>query len=444
MEHLKSHQKIQTAVVYLPPFSLLDKNQAEDPWPSPDIKLLGLPLLKRSLLSLYKAGISRFFVLSKFPYPQTQTDIDKDIRLNGKVTWIVQGSPTLPEKSIPGHEPLLLVGLNVHFLWGLAKELCHWDCGTDTWIVTIPDRGASNSLIPSEILVLPREKFKEPPLLDLETLAHKIKDGRVKTFLAKPEHLCYPIESPSFLQIIEKELLNNLGSPLDGMVDTYLNRPASKILTRFFLKTPITPNQITLLSFIIGILAAIGFAMEGYFNSILGALLFQFSSTVDCSDGEVARLKFMESPFGKWLDITLDNIAHLLIFSAITWTAIRQNPDGGFLQWGLLSLIGISLSFISVILSIRLQDRTSSLHQTDQNGWAIFLMNKFIAMMANRDFSLIVLILALVNSLPWLLILVGAGSNLFGLFLLGLFLTARSQQNVCLKEKEIKKESPQT
>jgi hypothetical protein len=71
-------------------------------------------------------------------------------------------------------------------------------------------------------------------------------------------------------------------------------------------------------------------------------------------------------------------------------------------------------------------------------------MNKFIAMMANRDFSLIVLILALVNSLPWLLILVGAGSNLFGLFLLGLFLTARSQQNVCLKEKEIKKESPQT
>ena len=444
MEFLKNNREIQTALVVLPPHTLLNEKKTEDSWPSPDVKLAGLPLLKRSLLSLHKGGISRFIVLSKSPYPQIKTDLEKDIRLKGQLTWIVHDSPKMPDEIIQDHEPFLLLNLNVHFHWGLIKELCHLNSGTDIWVVTLPIGDSSNSSIPAEILILPGENLKETRLLNLRTLAPKIKDGKVKTFSAKPDHLCFLIESPSSLQKIEKGLLNRLGSPLDGMVDTYLNRPVSKLFTRFFLKTSITPNQITFLSFIIGVWGAIGFAMGGYFNSILGALLFQFSSMVDCSDGEVARLKFMESPFGKWLDITLDNIAHLLIFSAITWTAIQQNPGEGYFQWGFLSLVGISLSFSSVILSLRFQEGTSRQIPGNQTRPAHHMMNKVISMMANRDFSVIVLIFALGNSLPWLLILVGVGSNLFGIILMGLYLTARWQQQTFQKKTGIKKESPQT
>ena len=52
----------------------------------------------------------------------------------------------------------------------------------------------------------------------------------------------------------------------------------------------------------------------------LAALLFQLAAVIDCSDGEVARLTFTDSPFGAWLDITLDNLVHMAIFVAI-WAA---------------------------------------------------------------------------------------------------------------------------
>ncbi len=152
----------------------------------------------------------------------------------------------------------------------------------------------------------------------------------------------------------------------------------------------------------------------------------------------------MESPLGKWLDITLDNISYFFIFLAITWSVIQQNPAGGFLQWGLLSLAGLSFSFFSVVLSLRFQERISRQIPESRYHWSHHMINKVISMMANRDFSIIVLIFALANILPWLLILVGVGSNLFGLFLLGLYLTARCRQNTARKETGIKKESPQT
>ncbi|MEN9594219.1 MAG: hypothetical protein RLY23_702, partial [Actinomycetota bacterium] len=56
-----------------------------------------------------------------------------------------------------------------------------------------------------------------------------------------------------------------------------------------------------MLSFLVGVLAAIEFSRSNY---ISGALLLQFSLILDCVDGEVARYTKQFSRFGAWLDAT--------------------------------------------------------------------------------------------------------------------------------------------
>ena len=75
---------------------------------------------------------------------------------------------------------------------------------------------------------------------------------------------------------------------LDGFVDRYFNRKVSASLTPLFLRTGLSPNAITVLSMVIGLLAAASFGVGSYAAGLMGALLFQLSAIVDCCDGEVA------------------------------------------------------------------------------------------------------------------------------------------------------------
>ena len=74
----------------------------------------------------------------------------------------------------------------------------------------------------------------------------------------------------------------------DGIVDRYVNRKFSGILTPFFIKLGISPNAITIISMLIGLGGAACFAAVSYKLGIIGALLFQLSVIVDCCDGAVS------------------------------------------------------------------------------------------------------------------------------------------------------------
>jgi phosphatidylglycerophosphate synthase len=73
-------------------------------------------------------------------------------------------------------------------------------------------------------------------------------------------------------------------------------------------RTKITPNQITVASFALGLGAAASFAFADYPALVLGALLYHLSFVLDCVDGKVARLKDTGSIFGGWLDYILDRV----------------------------------------------------------------------------------------------------------------------------------------
>lgn len=82
------------------------------------------------------------------------------------------------------------------------------------------------------------------------------------------------------------------------------------------LKLPIaiTPNQLTIVSFILGILSAIGFATS---NLLVGAILYYISDVIDGVDGIIARRRKMSTPYGAYLDSCLDRYVDVAIISGI-------------------------------------------------------------------------------------------------------------------------------
>ncbi len=93
---------------------------------------------------------------------------------------------------------------------------------------------------------------------------------------------------------------------------SYINRPVGWFLARHLLF--LTPNQISVIDFIILLLAITTFFLTfGTYWVFIPYLLFTFNLILDSTDGKVARLRGMSTKFGEWLDHSLDGLRILLI-----------------------------------------------------------------------------------------------------------------------------------
>lgn len=99
----------------------------------------------------------------------------------------------------------------------------------------------------------------------------------------------------------------------DYLSKLYFYTKIIPIFAKLFLKTGLTSNQITLLSFIIYVTAGLCFLSSEYSHLIIGAVLIQLGLIVDNVDGIVAKVKNMGSSYGKWLDTTTDRIGQVFV-----------------------------------------------------------------------------------------------------------------------------------
>ena len=102
-------------------------------------------------------------------------------------------------------------------------------------------------------------------------------------------------------------------------------RKFSVYFTWFFDRTPITPNQITGLMILSGIIGGLFLGFGGYTNSLVAILLFQLFLILDCVDGEVARIKKMFSLKGKLLDLIANDIVFISLFSGLIFKIFNGN-----------------------------------------------------------------------------------------------------------------------
>ena len=193
-----------------------------------------------------------------------------------------------------------------------------------------------------------------------------------------------------------------------------VTRQLSYPLTHLLHRLPITPNQITALSMIAGLIGSWCFAQGTWSMHIAGGFSLMVCYTLDNCDGEIARLKEMSSDWGAHFDDFVDWLVDSAFFAALgygTWQATGEVP---WVWLGAAAVIGATVDYaIDIVFyaktknapesKSREEEATHVRKPNDFTDWLIYIFHK----LSRADFCLIVLGLALFDIL-WVLLPLGA------------------------------------
>lgn len=136
---------------------------------------------------------------------------------------------------------------------------------------------------------------------------------------------------------------------VEELVDLRIHRPLAARLIPLLVRTPITPNQVTLLSGFTGILAGVCLALGAtrpVMCLVSGALLF-LSVVLDCCDGQLARAKGISSTTGAILDGIADYLVGIALAIGASYFMVMYYHS---LWFALLGLAGAASSALQSAL----------------------------------------------------------------------------------------------
>jgi phosphatidylglycerophosphate synthase len=239
------------------------------------------------------------------------------------------------------------------------------------------------------------------------------------------------VTSPQSVAAAERFLIARSGKVLDG-IHTSFNRRLCRPFVRLLSYTSITPNQVTFMGVVVSVLAAVAFAQGTYIQSALGAFIFFVAGLFDEMDGMLARIKFMESPRGTWLEGFADGLSYLLLFAGITM-GLRRQYGKVEIVIGLLLLVGTMLALIVTSLGRRratAPDRPNeylgrfySLLENDSANWVSRVVRKIQAFQKRGVMIHYIVLFTVFGGLQLLFLLATIGAHLT--WILGLYFNHR-------------------
>jgi phosphatidylglycerophosphate synthase len=230
--------------------------------------------------------------------------------------------------------------------------------------------------------------------------------------------LAVPLAVAGSAARLERALLDHLAyrPAADSYLATLLDRPMSRPVTRLLLRTRLTPSQVTALGVALGLLGAMGLATASYWERLLGVFFLVASLVLDCVDGDLARARLTEAPAGAWLDLVGDYLVNLAVFGALAVGLLREGlPPGG--TWAALALVtgvGAAMAVVHVVLIRPALQRGGDLHWAGDE-WSLRGRPEaaVVEKLASRDYTYLLLALAVVGRLEWFLYAAGVGAWVF-------------------------------
>ena len=124
----------------------------------------------------------------------------------------------------------------------------------------------------------------------------------------------------------------------DGFISKNINRKISAFISKKLVNYEITPNQISIIALLIALIGSYFISKNNYILMVLGGIFVQLSSIMDNCDGEIARLKNLESKFGGWLDQVLDRYGDIFILSGLAINCFNTYQSSFVVFVGLLAV----------------------------------------------------------------------------------------------------------
>jgi hypothetical protein len=144
-------------------------------------------------------------------------------------------------------------------------------------------------------------------------------------------------------------------------------RRISVHVTRWLVGTPITPNGLTVLMIVAGVLAAVALAFPGITTAVVAALLVQLYLLLDCVDGEVARWRRVTSAAGVFLDRLGHHVCEAAIVVGLGFRAAGgpSTTPSWWLVLGVASALLVVLGKLGTDLVVVARASAGLPHQTE-------------------------------------------------------------------------------
>lgn len=425
--------------------------------PKPLRKVCGMPLLERTIRCAAKAGLKKIFIVVGF-------DKEKIISFLNSKTWPLQvetienpdwqksnGLSVLAAKNHIQEDFVLLMSDHVfvpQLLQGLVQSglgNCSGKLAVDYKVKDIFDMDDATKVEVQEGLIKAIDKklvqfnaidtgcfLLSPGIFkELEAVYHEKGDCSLSQgilALAQQKKMGVHDIGSSFWQDVdtqeslgyaEKMLFQSCRKPTDGVISRNFNRYISLFISSRLVKTPLTANQVTFITTIIGLFSGYFAALGSYGSYLIGAFLFKLTSILDGVDGEMSKLRVTDSKFGQWLDTISDNLTYV-VFIIGTVIGVHQRPDLGAHEWlpaaalfGLGMLLGVMFTILLTstdsgsLLAIQ-QDFVSS----EKKSFFKKLWGKIYFVIKRDFFATVFLFLAIFNKPHWILFLIALATNI--------------------------------
>ncbi len=402
----------------------------------PLVTLLGLGLIERVILTAKKSGIKEFCIVTGYNGEKIREQLSDGKKYGVKIqyvqndSWIRGNAISVLKAKDHFKESFVLLMADHNYDHRILNELLKTKIGKDECILCVDknpgdylniDDATKVQTVDHRIETIGKDLSDyncidtgificNPVLFDvLEESISKGDEGlsggikilaqrHKMRYMSLGDNFWIDVDDKTDRKNAELLICNKLKKDTDGPVSQILNRPISLRITKLLLKTRITPNQISILSTVIGLVGASFFFSGEYFYLILGGILIHIHSIVDGCDGEVARLKLRQTKYGGWLDSVLDRYVDAAIIFGLAYGYWSITGDVTIWIIGFFALIG---SFLNSYTS----DKYDSIFRDDG-------MTKFTKFRMGIDVRLLLIVIgALTNQILIILIILAVMAN---------------------------------
>jgi phosphatidylglycerophosphate synthase len=288
------------------------------------IELCGVNLLERLLRILQRLGFRRAIVFSTTPEIVGAEVAKPSWARDQIIVHLVSSAigPLTPQLILEqsSAERFLIVPANIYCDARLLAALCAKDSSAALVDSNPPEFAQSLTRNPCGPAFVTRDFLlglsSTAPFF--EELEKKIDDSEIDIVDAAEEDdyivnmrrhvrpVCFPAQPEQNRRLPERIILD---SAQNGTLDlpAYIHAPIETAIISLLCKARITPNQITIVGFVIGWCATVAFGIGRIGLGIIAALIF---GIVDGLDGKQSRVKIETTERGKWehhLDYLIEN-----------------------------------------------------------------------------------------------------------------------------------------
>ncbi|HET7290387.1 MAG TPA: CDP-alcohol phosphatidyltransferase family protein [Thermodesulfobacteriota bacterium] len=390
-----------------------------------------LPQIKRLVITAQRAGIKKFTIITETGDTSLKDLLAGDRRIESDIGWHSLGSEI---KLDSAH--CLIIQSNLITTPRSLANFMESDCAQDEVAVLVDSLDdawikASGEEI-SDVFswggkavgaFIVSGRLLEKSIMNSMSLRTFVQEhiGRDKVKLRKfTDSYWMRLDSGEDAAARAEDLIfAHVGKTATGWLSRNINSKISLPTSRLLVRTPLTPNMISVLINIIGMMCGVFYAIG---HPVWGALCMQAATILDRCDGEVARVKLMETHRGQWVDTISDQVTVLsfMLGVPIGYYVISKSPLAV-----ILGAVNVSIFIFFVVWSfyfLKKYTNSGSLvtyFDVDKlvEGRKASLMRRLIKIvrpMGRRNFySLAFLVIAIVGGYFWLLVVTAAAMTLF-------------------------------